>query len=355
MRNKEKEKVKDKKRNFSNVKGKIKGKERFKLRVLRIVSLVTTLSLITVSCSKKLDEGKSPGPQMNTKVEQIQITTVAGTTSPENKISTSSGNSLESTTTIEGNGANSKDIKTSEEVKDIETTVEITKEEIVEKEAEGSLKEDSFYMGLDNEKKGWSHAYPEDLSNYEGIYSVKENEVTLSFDLGTETGYTEALLDLLKEKNIKALFFLTGTYIEANKDLVNRMINEGHTIGCHGYNHEDMNILVENGPEGLVEDLNKWRDVSPVATSYFRAPSGVYSYRGMEILKDLGYKSIFWGLAYRDWEENNQMEPEAALDKLKETLQPGDVILLHVFKTNITILPDFIDWLRQEGYSIVIP
>lgn len=340
-----------------------------------LISTSLVLTLLITSCAKK-EEVKTE-TRTNT-TSNSTITTQASngglnkepinSNSPTSNQTNNNVNKPKEITTIEDSTVENTTIennsstvieKSSDSISSSITSTKSTESDVTNDKyytkPSGNLKSDGEYLALDNEPIGWSHGYPVDLSSTKGLYSVGEGKVTLSFDLGYEDGYTNELLNILKEKNVKAVIFVTGTYIEQNRDLVERMKKEGHVIGNHGYDHTDMSILTQNGTNDILEDINKWEKAAGFSTLLYRAPAGKYSARGMEVLSDLGYTSLFWGLAYRDWEKDNQPDPTEALNKLKSDLISGDIILLHVFDTNIKILPDFIDYLREENLEIVIP
>lgn len=213
----------------------------------------------------------------------------------------------------------------------------------------------SNYSGIDNRRKEWSYAYPEDLSAYSGIYNVGEGKIALTFDLGYETGYTRQLLSKLKNKGVKATFFVTGGYAEENPNMITEILRDGHKIGMHGYNHENMVSLSEKGDKGIVEDIEKWSNATGFPANIYRAPEGVYSKRGLTQLQDLGIKTVFWGVTTKDWDPKNQLNPSDALKQLQKNTSSGDVVLMHVFSTNVEIIDNYIDFLRGKSYRFIQP
>ena len=192
-----------------------------------------------------------------------------------------------------------------------------------------------------------------------GQYNVNfigpdEKKIFLTFDEGYENGNTAALLDVLKEKNAKAVFFVTGHYVETNPELVQRMIDEGHIVGNHSYAHPVYHKLT---PEEMYQDLKKIHDMVQEQFDYsmflFRYPQGEFSEQSLAVLQDAGYQTAFWSYAYNDWDQNNQPDPEVAYEKLVKAVHPGAIYLLHaVSETNTEILGDFIDEVRSQGYEI---
>jgi peptidoglycan-N-acetylmuramic acid deacetylase len=197
----------------------------------------------------------------------------------------------------------------------------------------------------------------EHLRQFDAIHigSGEEKKVYLTFDAGYENGHTGKILDTLKEKDVKAAFFIVGHYAESQPDLVRRMAGEGHIIGNHTNKHKDMSKITDPAAfkkelDGLDEAVKKVTG-SPAA-KYYRPPSGVYSDQNLKMAQKLGYKTIFWSLAYVDWKEDSQPSHEQAMDKLTRRVHPGAIILLHnTSSTNAAILGGLIDKYREMGYS----
>ncbi len=181
-----------------------------------------------------------------------------------------------------------------------------------------------------------------------------KQEVYLTFDNGYENGNTPKILDVLKEKNVKAIFFLTGDYVKKNKDLVRRMIAEGHEIGNHGLLHKSFPTL---NPQGVYDEIQKLdqmvRDEFQYQMKWMRPPMGEFSERALAIAQKLGYHTLLWSYAYYDYDVNKQPSQQAALDKLMKGAHPGAIYLLHsISDTNMKILGQLIDQLRAKGYAV---
>ena len=177
----------------------------------------------------------------------------------------------------------------------------------------------------------------------------------LTFDAGYENGCTEKILDVLKEEQVKAAFFLVGNYLEKNADLVRRMVREGHIVGNHTMHHYDMSKLTTK--EAFTKELQDLEVLYRETTGqelprFYRPPQGIYSEENLKMAKDLGYKTLFWSLAYVDWNNDAQPAREEALRKLLSRTHPGAVVLLHsTSKTNAEILKELIETWKAEGYT----
>lgn len=187
----------------------------------------------------------------------------------------------------------------------------------------------------------------------EAIRETEEKVINLTFDQGYENGFTSAILDTLKEKGVKATFFVVGDYAERQPELVQRMIDEGHTVGSHSVNHYSMPELSIEEMTDEIMGLHKYMiENFGIQMTLFRPPKGEYSEQSLALTGDLGYKTVLWSFAYADWDTDDQPDPEAALSKLIERAHPGAIYLLHsVSETNASILGDFIDAMLEQGYT----
>lgn len=226
--------------------------------------------------------------------------------------------------------------------------------------------------GISNEKVLWGPGVQfDDLHRPYGSTSCQDNygkycanfigpadseKVYLTFDEGYEAEgrYTEKILDTLKEKDAKGLFFITGDYARRNGDLVQRMIDEGHIVGSHSWSHPSM---PEVSIDKAAEELSKLHDYVKENFDYdmylFRFPMGEFSEKTLALVQDMGYQSVFWSFAYADWDTKKQMAHDEALKKVLDCAHPGAIYLLHaVSSTNAAILGDVIDQLREKGYTV---
>ena len=194
------------------------------------------------------------------------------------------------------------------------------------------------------------------LRQYDAAYlgDPSQKVLYLTFDAGYENGSTEKILDTLKEQQVPAAFFLVGNYIEKNADLVRRMEAEGHIVGNHTMHHKDMSKITDEAAfTKELQDLEKLYEdtVGKPMPKYYRPPQGIYSEDNLRLAQKLGYKTVFWSLAYVDWNNDSQPTREQAFKKLLPRTHPGAVILLHsTSKTNAEILGELIEKWKSEGY-----
>ncbi len=201
-------------------------------------------------------------------------------------------------------------------------------------------------------------SFVKSLNDYNAIYigNNEEKVVYLTFDEGYENGYTSSILDTLKDNNVKATFFVTMPYVKQNKELVQRMIDEGHIIGNHSVNHLSMpSITDDNKLKREIMDLHKYmEDNFNYEMKFFRPPKGEYSERTIKITKDLGYTTVLWSFAYDDWDVKKQDRLDYARNIIYSNLHNGEVILLHaVSKDNANLLGEVINEIENQGYEIL--
>lgn len=194
------------------------------------------------------------------------------------------------------------------------------------------------------------------LDKYNAYYADKSGEkvLYLTFDNGYEEGYTGKVLDVLKKKDVPATFFVTGHYVESEPDLVKRMVDDGHIVGNHSYNHPDLTVLSNDSMQKELEDLEK--EVGKVSDQkemkYLRPPKGTFNKESLKWASDLGYIHIFWSLAFIDWDTDKQSGWEYAYDQIMDQIHPGGIILLHtVSSDNAEALSHVITDLKKEGYT----
>ncbi|EXM39855.1 polysaccharide deacetylase [Ruminococcus albus SY3] len=224
------------------------------------------------------------------------------------------------------------------------------------------------YSALSAEKHGYGQGVQVDEKNRTigaldfnktyGKYNAKAlnedtDKITLTFDQGYENGYTAKILDTLKEKNVKAVFFLVQDYAERNPELVRRMIDEGHTIANHSVNHYSMPTLAPDVARSEIMGLHEYIIKNfGIDMKLFRPPMGEFSEQSLAVTSDCGYQTMLWSFAYADWDVDDQPDPAESLERLKNAAHPGAIYLLHsVSATNAEILGDMIEGIREEGFE----
>jgi len=198
--------------------------------------------------------------------------------------------------------------------------------------------------------------YQELIDGTDSFYVGDESkkEVILTFDAGYDNGNLSIILDTLKEKKVIASFFITGDFVKRFPELVLRMTADGHIMCNHSYSHKRIQNLSKMELKNDLEKLENayFNLTKKQMVSYFRPPEGEFTKQALQNVKDLGYKTVFWSIAYKDWDASNQVNIEKAKCSILDNLHPGAIILLHsVSKSNAIALSSIIDGIINEGYT----
>ena len=196
------------------------------------------------------------------------------------------------------------------------------------------------------------------IEKYDGYFLDKEPKdkvIYLTFDAGYENGNVAKIADVLKKHNATGAFFVLDNFIKKNPELTKRLATQGNLVCNHTASHRDMTKITDI--EEFKKELTSLEDVYTEYTGlsmpkFYRPPEGKFSEENLCFAKKLGYKTVFWSLAYADWDESNQMSPQAALNKVMSRMHNGAIILLHpTSSTNAKIMPELIKRLKAEGYE----
>lgn len=190
--------------------------------------------------------------------------------------------------------------------------------------------------------------------NAEAVYEeTGEKVIYLTFDCGYENGYTNQILDVLETQDVPACFFVTKTFIRDNPEIAKRMKEEGHQVGNHTITHPSM---PSKSYEEIIQEVTGCADYMKEVTGYdmdpyLRPPRGEYSARTLMLTHDLGYKTIFWSMAYLDYDVNNQPGVDFVVNHFNKYHHNGAIILMHnVSASNAGALDTVITNLKAEGY-----
>lgn len=183
--------------------------------------------------------------------------------------------------------------------------------------------------------------------------------IYLSFNCGYEyNNLTTVILDKLKDKNVKVVFFVNRHFAQSNPQLIRRIIDEGHILGSHCTNHPELPTL---SIDGIVDEIMTLHNYILEEFGYemklFRPPSGTYSEQVFAIAQSLGYRSYNFSCTYADWytAPEQQADPESTLAMLTNKAHSGAIYQLHsVSTTNANIIDRLIDNLRAKGYTFAL-
>lgn len=223
-----------------------------------------------------------------------------------------------------------------------------------------SISNQSENWGLGFQDEGTrptGNASIEELKQYNAWYAQDTDEkvIYLTFDAGYENGNMPAILDALHKHQVHATFFVVGTLIKENPELIREIADAGHTIGNHTMTHPDMSgISTKEAFQKQLEDVEMlYKEATgSEMTKFYRPPQGIYSTDNLQMAKDLGYNTFFWSLAYVDWYQDNQPTKEEAFQKLLGRIHPGAIVLLHsTSSTNAEILDELLTKWEEMGYT----
>lgn len=243
--------------------------------------------------------------------------------------------------------------------------VEMNEQKDTARERSHTLTRD--FWDVDNKGSGWGFVKkkgeePEIYKSTQDIFAAyntyyvdpaRTRTIYLTFDEGYENGYTASILDTLKKCDVPAAFFVTGPYLEKETELVDRMVAEGHIVGNHTVHHPNMHKLSD--PQKMADELealnHMFFEKYGKNMEYMRPPEGEYSTRVLAVANDLGYKTVFWSFAYKDWDVNVQRGAGYAFSQVTPYLHNGAILLLHaVSKDNAESLEDIINYAKESGY-----
>lgn len=243
---------------------------------------------------------------------------------------------------------------------------ELTPEPVVSEKKE--IKNED-YGSLDNKTYSWWFKRKEDhspsgsgeafsIAPFDAYY--RNTEVTdgdkvvyLTFDCGYENGYTPSILDTLAKSNVKAMFFVTKDFVVKNPDYVKRMKEEGHLVGNHTVRHLSTPQLSPEELEAELEEvaMTMYEQTGYEIDPFFRPPMGEYSERTLQATMDMGYSTVFWSIAYYDYDVKDQPGKEYVVDHFKTYHHNGTIILMHnTSSSNAEALPEVVELLKKENY-----
>lgn len=333
---------------------------------LKMVCAGVCLTLALTSCgtaSQNSGTNNQAAGQFSGETVPV-LTTEQPTTVTTTELTTESTTEEETETETETTTETSSETDSTTES---ETTTEASTEAAIEATEAPAAPESGDYGSIDNTKYSWwfvrndTHTTPGcqndfDISQYHAYYvnpSPADNTIYLTIDCGYENGYMPQILDTLRDKDVKAIFFVTQHYIETQPDLVKRMKEEGHLVGNHTKNHPSLPTLsIDEQRAELESCANCMKEMTGYDMDpYIRPPMGEYSQRTLQLMEDMGYCTVFWSIAFLDYDVNNQPTVDYVIDHFNQYVHPGAVPLLHcVSSADTEALPRLIDTMREQGY-----
>jgi peptidoglycan-N-acetylmuramic acid deacetylase len=322
-----------------------------KLKILTKIAIVMILALNLTSCATKINVNQPISEQTKNTNESEKVEVVSPTVDKEQNTQQEDSNTK---------------LQVEEDKKVSSSTIPDEVKSVVNLDSKKQV--NGEFSQYDNKCYSWWYRKQKDkpptidqaaqqlLQKYNGMYlqHTDEKVLYLTFDEGYENGYTPKILDVLKENQVKAAFFITGPYLTKHSDFVKRMVEEGHIVGNHTVRHLSMPDVTED--QKLEEEIlgleRPFYEMFRKNMKYIRPPKGEYSERTLALTKSLGYKTVFWSFAYLDWDVKNQKGTEYAYNKVMDGLHNGAILLLHaVSKDNAEALDRIIKDARAKGYE----
>lgn len=178
-----------------------------------------------------------------------------------------------------------------------------------------------------------------------------EKKVILTFDDGPSR-YLHSILDILREKNTQVIFFWQSRLLYNDRPW-KRVIDEGHVIGAHTHNHINLAMLTSDQQYKQIKtNVTQIEKITGVKVQYFRPPFGQYNEDTMCILKELNLVPMMWEISSFDW--NNKMTPQRITSNIVENILSGSIILLHELEQTVSVLPELIDKIKEQGFEFVV-
>lgn len=217
----------------------------------------------------------------------------------------------------------------------------------------------SFGTTINNTRHSTSINLQNKYGKYDAHFIAPDNgKFYLTFTMGYEhLNLTGTILDILKEKDVKAVFFINRHYAKSQPALVRRIIDEGHILANHATNHPDMGTISIDSMVSEIMTVHQYvLDTYGYEMKYFRPPSGYYNEQLLAVAQSLGYTTVQYSFAYRDWDTANQLPEEEAMAKMTDAIHSGAIFYLHtVSTTNAAIMNQFIDIVREKGLEFALP
>ncbi|GIP33793.1 hypothetical protein J2TS4_30030 [Paenibacillus sp. J2TS4] len=185
------------------------------------------------------------------------------------------------------------------------------------------------------------------------IYVGTGKKVYLTFDTGGPLGDVDAMLQTLKDNDVKANYFLAGYNVKKHPDFLRRLVDDGHLVANHTMTHKDFTTLTDEQVKQEIEEYEAmYKEITgEEIPRFFRFPYGKYSMHLLDLVSEMNYSSVFWSTAMRDWEprENGAEDP---YNDIMNNLHDGNIILMHQgSEENIEALDRIIKSIKEEGYE----
>ncbi len=214
-----------------------------------------------------------------------------------------------------------------------------------------------YYM---KKKKGQVPDFPKETKSFtagqKAVWVGTGKKVYLTIDAGGPLIDVDLMLKSLKDNDVKASFFIAGYNIKKHPEYVKRLVNDGHFIANHTMSHKDFNELTDDQIRREITDFeNMYKEITgKEVEKYFRFPYGRYNMRNLSLVSSMGYTSIFWSTAMRDWEPRKNGADDPYND-IMNNLHEGNIILMHQgSRENMEALDRICKEVKKAGYEFAL-
>lgn len=178
----------------------------------------------------------------------------------------------------------------------------------------------------------------------------EKNNVSLMINVYWGTEYVEPMLEVLKNEDVKATFFVGGCWVAKNNEILKKIYDDGHEIANHGYYHKDHKYLSkERNQEEIYINHKMVKEILDVDMTLFAPPSGSYNNLTLEVASSLGYKTIMWSKDTIDWRDKDS---NLAYTRATKNPKNGDLILMHPTEHTLKALPDIIKFYKNNNFNL---
>lgn len=190
------------------------------------------------------------------------------------------------------------------------------------------------------------------ITNIEAIYrgNTENNKISLMINVYWGTEFIEPMLNVLKENDVKATFFVGGVWASKNAEVLKQIFDAGHEIGNHGYYHKDHKLLSSDRNQEEIYITHKLvKEILGIDMVLFAPPSGSYNQTTLNVASNLGYKTIMWSKDTIDWRDKDS---ELCFSRATKNAKSGELILMHPTEHTLKALPNIIKYYKENNFIL---
>lgn len=196
--------------------------------------------------------------------------------------------------------------------------------------------------------------YEREIAGTDSYYVGSKGKIYLTFDAGYDNGNIEKIINILVENDVPSTVFCTGDFIEREKDIIKKLDENNIAVGNHTYSHKNITKISDEILEYEIKHTEElYKEITgKEMVKQFRPPEGQFDKVSLSKVKNLGYRTFFWSIAYLDWDVNNQKGFTYTYNSVIDNLHDGAIILMHtVSDDNVSSLTKIIKTIKNKGYE----